>query len=146
MQVVILLGVLILGPLLGMALAALIAPESGVVGMVSALTFPVVLFGGLVLWLGIGVLSRVLELLLCLLRREWPQGARADEVLVPVGHRAFIPLGVVAGLGTGFVAWAGSVDWSLPAVLCVHALATGGYGVLLDRLGRFGLLPFPEPG
>jgi hypothetical protein len=112
--------------------------------MVSALVFPVVLFGGMVLWLGFPVLSLVLELLLCLLRREWPSRAAADEIPVPPGHRAFIVLGASAGCLAGVVAHVGSVDWSLLAAMLVYGLAGAGYGLLLDRLGRFGLLPFPE--
>jgi len=144
-QLVTLIGVLLLGPGIGTAMAALVAPESGVVGMVSALVFPVVLFGGLVLWLGAAVLSLVLELLLCLVRREWPGGAAADEMLVPPGHRAFIGLGAALGAVAGLVAWAGSIGWSLPLAVAVYAVAGAGYGLLLDRLGHAGLLPFPEP-
>lgn len=145
-QALTLVGVFILGPLLGIALASVVAPQSGVVGMVSALTFPLVAFGGLMAWLGLAVLSLLLDLLMCLLRREWPDRAGADEFVVPRGHGAFLWMGLGGGVLAGLIAGAASVTWPLFAATLAYALVGVVYGALLDRLARAGWLPFPDGG
>ncbi len=134
------------GPLLGLGLAARFTPGSDLVRGIGPLAFLSVFLMGALLWMGTGVVTVVARVLLDLLRGRGGRRAvrDADSTLVPAGHRAFVVLGVTAGVLVGCVAGL-LTPLGLWAAVALWGLAGLGYGWALHRAANHGWLPFPEP-
>ena len=133
-------------PFLGFFLGQRFAPGSDVAQLASIFAFPLSFFGGLVLWLGLGVLAVVWKGLRSLFRGRAPRAARVgkSEVLVPPGYGSFVFLSLLfcglAGLMVGLLS-----STSVLEALAVYCAAGAFYGFALRLLAHHGYLPFPEP-
>ena len=140
------LGCLLLGPWAALRLGVALAPEADLVQVLSVAGFAGIFVGGLLIWMGIGVVTVVAAGIGQLIRGRRPgvEGLGASETVVPRGYRAFPVLGVVLGTGTGFLAGLLS-----PVNVIGGVLVWGGvgvlYGLLLWTAAHNGYLPFPEP-
>ncbi|HSG50221.1 MAG TPA: hypothetical protein VLA43_20510, partial [Longimicrobiales bacterium] len=93
------------GPVVGLALAVFLAPDSDVVQVLSPLAFGVTFVGGLFLWMGVGIVAVVGRFFVLLARgRLRAEAPKRTERLVPPGYRIFPVLGGVLGLGMGLLA------------------------------------------
>ncbi|HSM03404.1 MAG TPA: hypothetical protein VK858_02230 [Longimicrobiales bacterium] len=139
-------GGLLLGPWVALRLGAALAPGSDLVQLGSVFGFAGIFAGGLLLWMGIGVLTVVIAGIRQLVRGRRPgvQGLGASEALVPRGYRSFFVLGVLLGAGTGFLAGVFGAP-SIATGLLAWGLAGTAYGALLWAAAHQGYLPFPEP-
>ena len=139
-------GGLLLGPWVALRLAVALAPEADLVQIASVMGFAGIFVGGLLIWMGIGVVTVVAAGIGRLMRGRRPgvDGLRDSEAVVPRGYRAFPLLGAVLGAGTGFLAGLLS-----PVTVIGGILMWGGtgllYGLLLWTAAHHGYLPFPEP-
>lgn len=145
-QVASVLGGFAAGPLLAMAVGAAVAPSGGGGATLGLFGFVATFLGGLLLWMGLGIVSVLGRLLVGLVRRRVPDPPAADgsERLVPTGYGAFLVLGVMAGMGTGMVAGL-TTSAPLARALAAWTLAGAAYGWALRSLAHHGYLPFPEP-
>lgn len=142
-----LVGSLLGGPLLGIALVRCLAPGSHAAEVASFLAFPAALALGLASWLGLGVAAVVLAALRELARGRLPRAPAdaADRLAVPPGHAAFVVWSVTLALAAGVVAGF-SARTPFVATVALYAAAGLAYGLALRALARRGYLPFPEPG
>lgn len=139
-------GGFLVGPYLGLKTALFLTPDSDLVQTVSVFAFALVFVGGVLLWMGIGVLTVVASALIKLVRGRMPgpTSLEAKNRIVPSGYRSFVVLGVLlggvvgvlAGLATDLSVWMGGGVWSLVGF---------GYGYALRTAAHYGYLPFPEP-
>lgn len=145
-QVLVLFGGFLAGPLLGICLGGWAAPESEVVQTVGFFAFGLVFFLGTVSWMGLGVVTVVVSGLWRLLRgkRPGPEGLSASDQLVPAGYGAYAALGVVGGLLCGLVAGL-LTEAGLLGAVGLWTGAGAAYGVALSLAAHHGWLPFPEP-
>lgn len=145
-QVASVVGGFAAGPLLAMAVGAAVAPSGGGGATLGVFGFVGTFLAGLLLWMGLGIVTVVGRFLVGLARRRLPDSPAADgsERLVPTGYGAFLVLGVMAGMGTGVVA---GLATSAPFARAVAAWTLAGavYGGALRALAHHGYLPFPEP-
>lgn len=137
-------GALVAGPLLASLLSPRLSPGSGVIAAVAPMLFGLVLFFGILLWVGLGLFTALLAGLGRLVRgARFAQSTGAGERLVPPGYLAFVLLGGLAGLGLGVAGALLSPAALLPSI--GGWLAAGlGYGALLWGAAHWGYLPFPE--
>ena len=144
-QMVVVLGGFLVGPLLALAASAALAPESQVVQAVAPFAFAAVFAGGVVVWTGLGVVVVVVKGVWSLLRgrRPGPDGARSGDLLVPPGYRAFPVLGVLVGLGVGVLSTLVGAT-PIPVSLAAWVGLGLGYGGALWAAAHHGYLPFPE--
>ena len=137
------------GPFLGVVVAHCTAPGSELAQVTSPLAFALTFAGGLMLWFGLEIVSVVGNALYRLSRGRWRWRWRRrspkTETFVPPGYGVFLPLALVLGLMAGVVAGVVPQSGSFWNTCTAHAIAGGGYGVLLRTLAREGYLPFPEP-
>lgn len=146
LQLLTVAGLMVGGPYMGLRLATGLTPESDVVQAVSPLAFGVILAGGLLIWMGVGIVSVVAAFVWSLLRGRNPrEGAPGrEEAIVPPGSRIFIVLGVVLGGAAGCLAGLlGDRGFLVPAG--IWSAAGAAYGTALWAAARSGYLPFPEP-
>ena len=139
-------GGFLVGPYLGLKTALLLTPDSDLVQTLSVFAFALVFVGGVLLWMGVGVLTVVASALFKLVRGRMPGPTSLDRKnrVVPSGYRSFVVLGVFLGGGVGVLAgivselsvWMGGGVWSLVGF---------GYGYALRTAAHYGYLPFPEP-
>lgn len=144
-QIVTVLILMCVGPVLGLALAVYLAPDSDVVQVLSPMAFGVTFVGGLLLWMGLGIVAVVGRFLILVARgRLRAEAPSRTERLVPPGYRVFPILGGVLGAGMGLLA---GLLTTLTVVVAVGAWAATGvaYGWVLRRAAHEGYLPFPEP-
>lgn len=137
---------LLLGPLGGLRLAMLLTPDSDLVQSLSVFAFVGVFATGLLVWMGVGVVTVVLASLRHIVRGRRPgaESLTAGDRIVPPGYSAFVllgpliacPVGLLAGLVSELSVVTGVVAW---------ALAGLAYGWSLWWVARAGYLPFPEP-
>lgn len=134
------------GPWGALELAQASAPSSRVVQSLAPLAFAGILAGGLLLWMGVGMVWVVGRFLWRVARGRNPRSdaPRASARLVPPGYRAFPVLGVAAGAVLG-VASALLTDWTLAPALAVWVGSGAAYGLALWGAAHQGYLPFPEP-
>lgn len=139
-------GALVAGPLMGVQLGRGIAPGSEVAEVVGVLAFAIPFLGGLLLWLGTGVLAVALSALRSLLRGRppGPPGLRPGDLLVPPGYRWFPVLAGVSSAAGGLLVAAASSATLLAALVGYLGLGLA-YGLALQTLAHHGYLPFPEP-
>jgi hypothetical protein len=139
------LSAFIAGPLLGIALARLLAPSSDLSSVVSLLAFPLAFFIGMQLWLGMLIIAALASLVRMLFRRgKGTTGERTRNLEVPPGSFVFVPtaflLAAAAGLITGILSRESSF------ILCLTTYSTAGllFGVTLWQLALRGLLALLE--
>lgn len=145
-QVATVFGAFLVGPYSGLKTALLLTPDSDLIQTVSVFAFALVFVVGILLWMGIGVLTVVASTLLKLVRGQTlrPASLEASHRLVPSGYRSFVVLGFLIGGGVGVLAglitdlsvWMAGGVWSLVGL---------GYGYTLRTAAHHGYLPFPEP-
>lgn len=135
------------GPVLGALVAHWAAPGSELAQLVSPLAFALAFVGGLMLWLGVGVLSLVGRALYGLMRgrRQWRRRSRQAAGSPPPGSGAFLPLALGFGLLAGVVAGLAPQSISFWLACGGHLLVGAAYGAALRALARNGYLPLPEP-
>jgi hypothetical protein len=135
------------GPALGCFVADWAAPGSELAQLVSPLAFTLAFVGGLMLWLGIGVLSVVSGALYRLVRghRHWRLRSPSATAFVPPGYGLFLPLALGFGLAAGVVAGLVPQAISFWLSCAAHLIAGAAYGGALRALARHGYLPFTEP-
>ena len=145
-QLAVVLLVLLLAPYLGLRLGMLLAPESSIVQIASAFSPVLTLFGGLVFWLGAGVLTLVFGGLWNLLRGRGPRVGTWDRdgAVVPPGYRGFVVLGGVFGGLTGLLAGV-LTPLTIPVAVGVWLGIGLTHGWVLWGVAHQGYLPFPEP-
>jgi hypothetical protein len=145
-QLATVLACFFVGPFAGLRLGLRLAPESDLAQTVGVFALASVFVGGMVVWMGLGVVVVVGSGLLNLIRgrRPGPATLRATERLVPPGYRSFVILGVSLGAASGLLAGLVTPLGVGAAVLAWSALGTA-YGVLLWAAAHYGWLPFPEP-
>lgn len=134
------------GPWGALELAAAAAPSSRVVQSLAPLAFAGILAGGLLLWMGVGIVSVVGRFLWRLARgrNPWADAPGRSRRLVPPGYGAFPVLGVAVGGALGAtMAWL--TGWTLLPALAVWVGGGAGYGAALWSAAHWGYLPFPEP-
>ena len=146
LQLATVLGGFLVGPYAGLRLGVALAPGSDFVQTVSTFGMALVFVGGLLLWMGLGILTVVTSFLWRVVRgrRPGPERLAATDQLIPAGYRSFIGLGVAMGVLIGLIAAVAS-DLTLVPALAVWSLAGLGYGLLLSAAAHHGWLPFPEP-
>ncbi len=139
-------GGLLLGPWAALRLGVALAPGADLVHVLSVAGFAGIFVGGLLLWMGIGVITVVAAGVRQLVRGRRPgvEGLQASETFVPRGYRAFPFLGAILGAGTGFLAGLLSAVTVVGGILAWGALGLL-YGGLLWAAAHHGYLPFPEP-
>lgn len=146
----VLIGAFLAGPAIGAAVGGRVAPDSELACTVSVLVHPLAFFGGMMIWLGIGVVGVVVGGLARLLTgraRRMGQDSAPDgpaEELVPPGYGAFVVLSTGLGLIAGLVSGVAS-EAELGEAILVHCAVGAGYGLSLRWLAHQGYLPFPEP-
>jgi hypothetical protein len=137
--------------LLGMRLAALLAPASGLASAVSTLMLPLGVFLGLVAWLGAALLlllPSAIRALLALLRgkrERTGQRAALDPLEVPPGSVVFVPTCTLCGASAGVIVGLVSPHWGFFSVVGLYLVLGLLFGILCWRLARAGYIPFPEP-
>ncbi len=143
LQLLAVFGGFLVGPAAALALAATLTPGSAVVATVAVPAFALIFAGGSVVWLGLGIVGAVLDLVRHAVLRA-PRGseghARSGQV-VPPGYSAFLVGGVLMGGATGVLAFLVTPLTFVSASLAWTALG-GGYGALLWAAARQGFLPF----
>jgi hypothetical protein len=134
------------GPLLGLGIGERVAPDSDFAQSVGMLAFPLAFFGGLLLWMGIGIVRVVWAALRNLSRGGRPAAVRLErgQALVPPGYGAFVALSLLLPGAAGLLAGLASEAAVLTAVPA-YTIAGGAYGATLWWLAHHGYLPFPEP-
>jgi hypothetical protein len=134
------------GPFSGLRLALWLAPDSDLVQTVSVFAFASVFVGGMLVWMGLGLVVVVVSGLANLVRgrRPGPPSLRSGDRIVPPGYRSFVILGFLLGCATGLLAGL-ATGLSVGAAVLAWASVGIGYGLLLSAAAHFGLLPFPEP-
>lgn len=140
------LGGFLIGPYLALQLARALAPGSELIQTVSLFAFALVFAGGVVLWMGIGIVVVAASFFWKLLRGVSPRsGAPApNDRIAPPGYRVFVLLGVLLGGAVGLLA--GLVtDLSIVTAGAVWGAAGLGYGTLLWAAAHHGYLPFLDP-
>ncbi len=125
------------GGVLGSALSAWLAPDSGIAAMLSLLALPAAFMLSLILWQGFTIVVALLQLLAG--RRH---KVRGRSVLEGLTHRA----GLLLPLPLVFAACAGAVtglagDSGFFTSVLIYLAAGLAYGLLCRALGRNGALP-----
>lgn len=140
------LAAMILGPVVALGLALMLAPASDLVHAASVIGFGAVFVGGLLVWMGIGVVTVAAGFFANLVRGPRPgaKGLAETERAVPAGYRAFALLGAVLGGSVGLLAGV-VTPMSVPAATIIWGTAGVAYGAALSLAAHTGYLPFPEP-
>lgn len=146
LQIVTVFGGFLLGPYTGLRIGLALTPESDLVQTMSVFGMALIFVGGLLLWMGLGIVTVVVSFLWRVVRGRRPGPAKLDAAdrLVPPGYRAFVIVGVVMGALVGLLA-AVATDLTLAPALSVWTLAGLAYGLVLWTAAHHGYLPFPEP-
>jgi hypothetical protein len=132
-QMMVLLLVFLGGPIGAVSLSNHLAPDSELAPVLSGLLAATVLFGGMLLWLGLAVLS--------LLTRSGRTRVGAAEP--PKGTSGFVWMAAICGSVSALVTAIrseGSAGLSLITLMAAFV----AYGYSLHRLARAGYLPFIE--
>lgn len=142
----VLIAAMMAGPFLGLQIGERVAPDSDFAQSVGMLAFPLTFFGGLFLWMGIGIVRVVWAALRNLARGGPPRAVRLErgQALVPPGYGAFVALSLLLPGGAGLLAGLAS-DAAVLTTVPTYAMAGGAYGAALWWLAHHGYLPFPEP-
>ncbi|HSW31626.1 MAG TPA: hypothetical protein VLH75_19220 [Longimicrobiales bacterium] len=145
-QLVVAVLLLVGGPWGALELAQASAPSSRLVQSLAPLAFAGILAGGLLLWMGMGMVWVAGRFLWRVARGRNPRPdvPRASKRLVPPGYRAFSVLGVAAGAVLGMLC-AVLTDWTLAPALALWMGSGAAYGSALWGAAHQGYLPFPEP-
>jgi hypothetical protein len=145
-QLLVVFGGFLVGPLAALRLSQALAPRSGIMQGIAPISFALIFFLGLVVWTGIGIVMVVLASLSRLVRtgRLGVEGVTATDRLVPPGPRSFAVFGGLIGAGLGL---ANGLLADLPLVTAVAVWTGAGlaYGYALRLAARHGYLPFAEP-
>lgn len=139
-------GGFLVGPLVALRLGLLLTPGSDLIQTVAVLAFAMIFVGGVLLWMGIGIVAAVASLLWKLARGVSPRSGAPGpgEQIAPPGYRSFVILGMLVGGAVGLLA--GLVtDLSVITAGAAWGLAGLGYGALLWAAAHHGYLPFLEP-
>ena len=145
LQMLVVLGGFLSGPLCAISLSAALTPESTLVQALAPFGFAAVFAGGTVLWTGLGVATVVVRGIWNLLRgrRPTPSSDAHAELLVPPGYRAFPVLGAIMGLGIGVLAGF-ATDVGVAAGVAAWLGLGLVYGLALWVAAHHGYFPFPE--
>lgn len=142
-------GLFFLGPWAALQTGLILAPESEIVHTASVLAFVLVFVVGTLTWAGIGAMALIPRALRTHLRRgtaappaSAPSGS--SGTVVPPGYRAYVVLGLAAGVAVGVLA--GIVtDLTIPRATFAWLLVGASYGLLLWAAAHHGYLPFRDP-
>ena len=138
-------GSFVSGPILGVALACLAAPKSTLAAGLGMFVFPVSFALGLQAWLGLAIVTAMIQLVRRLTAGEpWRPTGRAIAA-VPSGSFAFVPISVGLGLLAGVFIGVLPDTHSLVGTVLLYTSAGAIYGMAVWQLARRGYLPFPEP-
>ncbi len=137
------IGLLIGGALLGILLADWIAPGSSLAMPVSALLFPVSIILGFFGWLGLAILHLPMAIFRWITGRKQPDHGRGDQ-FIPPGSLAFLPVTVFCSALVGLICGLVPGGWTVFAAVPLYVILGFAFGLLLWRLAKTGLLPFPE--
>jgi hypothetical protein len=146
LQIVAVFGGFFIGPFVALRVAMRLVPESDLVQTIGVLAFAAVFAGGAAIWLGLGLAAVVVRFFASLVRGRppAPEALGSNDRLVPPGYRAFVVLGLGAGLAVGVLAGV-ATELSLPVATATWTLLGLGYGLLLWAAAHHGYLPFdPE--
>lgn len=142
-------GLFFLGPWAALQASRILAPGSEIVQTVSALAFVLVFVVGTLTWAGIGAMALIPHGLRRRLRHtaapppaSTPSGAAGT--VVPPGYRAYVVLGLAAGVTIGALAGI-ATDLTIPRATIGWVLVGGAYGLLLWAAAHNGYLPFRDP-
>jgi len=139
-------GGFLVGPYVALQLGLFLTPGSDLIHTVAVLAFAMIFVGGVLLWMGIGIVVAVASFLWKLVRGVSPRSGAPgpNEQIAPPGYRSFVILGILLGGAVGFLA--GLVtDLSIFTAGAAWGLAGLGYGALLWAAAHHGYLPFLEP-
>lgn len=139
------LGGFVAGPLAACYLAPRLSPGSALVQAIAPFSFASVLFFGILLWVGLGVMTVLTGGLVRKARGKGPAGQTVDPAhrLVPPGYGSFLVLGGLVGAGMGAVG--GVLSTASFAVAFFGWLGLGlAYGTVLWSAAHNGYLPFPD--
>lgn len=144
-QIPTILAAFVAGPLAAYLMSPTLSPGSTVIAAVAPFAFGLVLFLGILLWVGFGVITVITGGLVRIARGRGGvrQKVGPGEMLVPAGSPSFVLLGGLVGAGLG------SVGWLLSDVPFLTGfggwLGLGlAYGAALWMAAHNGFLPFPE--
>lgn len=143
------LGLFFLGPWAALQMGLILAPGSEIVHTASALAFVLVFVVGTLAWAGIGAMALIPRALRNHLRRGKaapPASAPSESpgTVVPPGYRAYVVLGVAAGVMVGLLAGIVTV-LTIPLAMLAWVLVGASYGLLLWAAAHHGYLPFRDP-
>jgi len=144
-QILTILTSFLAGPLAAYSLAPRLSPGSGFIQAIAPFSLASVLFFGILLWVGLGVITVLTGGLLRKAKGKGPAGQTVapEHRLVPPGYRSFIVLGGLVGGTMG----------TIGAVLTTGSFATAffgwlglglAYGTVLWSAAHHGYLPFPD--
>jgi len=142
----VLIAAMVAGPLLGLQIGQRVAPDSEFAQSAGMLAFPLAFLGGLLLWMGIGIVRVVWAALRNLARGGRPAAVRLERgrALVPPGYGAFVALSLLLPGAAGLVAGLAS-EAAVLTTVPTYTVAGAAYGGALWWLAHHGYLPFPEP-
>jgi len=140
------LGGFLVVPLLALALATTLTPDSIVVSL-APVAFAAAFAFGTLIWSGLGVallLGKALVRLVTRGRLRADSTVRETEQLVPPGYGAYPALTTLAGIALGGIGGF-TTDSSLVAVLGAWTAFGVACGLTLWLAAHHGYLPFLEP-
>lgn len=137
------IGLLIGGAVLGILLADWIAPGSSLAMPLSALLFPASIILGFFGWLGLAILHLPIAIFRLITGRKQPEHGRGDQ-FIPPGSFAFLPVSVLLSTLVGLACGLVPGGWSVLTTVPLYVALGTAFGLLLWRLAKIGLLPFPE--
>lgn len=135
----------IAGPLSAYHMAPLLSPDSGFVHAIAPLVFALIMFFGILLWIGLGVIKVLMGGFRHKARRKETidQPETSGRRLVPPGYKSFIVLGILIGTLLGIIG--GVLSSASFSSALVGWIGLGlAYGMLLWLGAHHGYLPFPD--
>lgn len=143
LQLTAVFGGCFVGPFCALRLGAFLTPESEIVNIAGMFAFALIFVGGLVSWMGFGIVALLLRLFQGT-RQDSTAGTEKPAVQVPPGYRAFVVLGMVFGSLVGLLAGV-FTPLSVGTALSLWGGAGVAYGLVLWLAAHHAYLPFPEP-
>ena len=139
------IALFVAGPVAARGASATLSPNSAVVAAVAPFGFGLVMFFGILFWVGLGIVTVLTGGIVQLARGRAPVGRAMgpDERLVPPGYLSFVVLGGVVGTTLGVL---GAVLSDASPLRSLSGWLGLGltYGAGLWAAARSGFLPFPE--
>lgn len=136
------LGLFFGGGWLGIRVARMVAPDSGLAEFVSFLALPAGFMFGIIGWAGAAIPAAIRRLL----QRRMAQPVEESEakpIIVP-GAYAFVPAALATSVPAGMLVGVLSPDLGFAWVLLLYTAVGFAFGVTCWLLARAGYLQFPR--